>query len=250
MDKHDLTEFQNWTKPLIGQPDGLTPSYISEEIRDNWLREFTLREHEEPVSLWLCALNLLAFAFEPGNVYTAPGPAPDSTEDNPEARIGRAAYTLRLQLIGLSGRASKPALDLTLSGYYTEAWTLLRTMLDGWARAVYVRIRPKEHVRWYASEDEGPQKEPPHWGEIEGVIGKDGNDEDPVGTCCASRDRCCGSHCCTAGQACDQRFLMCVACIAEGETGMNPVPFCVCGAGLQLSCNEEGCTCVPESVTA
>jgi hypothetical protein len=51
-------------------------------------------------------------------------------------------------------------------------------MLDGWARAAYVRIRPKEHVRWYASEDEGPQREPPHWGEIEGVIGKDGNDED------------------------------------------------------------------------
>jgi hypothetical protein len=178
MDKHDLTEFQNWTRPLIGQPDELTPNYISEEIRDNWLREFTLREHEEPVSLWLCALNLLAFAFEPGHVYTAPGPEPDSAEDTPEARIGRAAYTLRLQLIGLSGRASKPALDLTLSGYYTEAWTLLRTMLDGWARAVYVRLRPKEHVRWYASEDEDPQKEPPHWGEIEGVIGKDGNDED------------------------------------------------------------------------
>jgi hypothetical protein len=63
MDKHDLTEFQNWTRPLIGQPNALTPNYISEEIRDNWLREFTLREHEEPVSLWLSALNLLAFAL-------------------------------------------------------------------------------------------------------------------------------------------------------------------------------------------
>jgi hypothetical protein len=73
---------------------------------------------------------------------------------------------------------------------------------------------------------------------------------DPVGTCCASRDRCCGSHCCTAGQACDQRFLMCVACTAEGETCVNPVPFCVCCAGLQLSCDEAGCRCVPESVTA
>jgi hypothetical protein len=103
MDKHDLTEFQNWTRPLIGQPNAFTRNYISEEIRDNWLREFTLREHEEPVSLWLCALNLLAFAFEPGHIYTAPGPEPDSADDTPEARIGRVAYTLRLQLIGLSG---------------------------------------------------------------------------------------------------------------------------------------------------
>lgn len=178
MDMHDLTEFQNWTRRVIGRPDALAPNYISEEIRDNWLREFTLREHDEPVSLWLFPLNLLAFAFEPGHIYTAPGPEPDSAEDNPEARTERAAYTLRLQLIGFSGRTSKPALDLTLPGYFTEAWTLLRTMLDGWARAVYVRLRPKEHVRWYASEVEGRQKEPPHWGEIEGVIGKDGSDED------------------------------------------------------------------------
>jgi DNA-binding CsgD family transcriptional regulator len=178
MDKYRLTEFQNWTRPLIGQPDALTPNYISEEIRDNALREFALREHEEAISLWLVALNLLAFAFEPGRVYTAPGTEPNSAEDTPEARIGRAAYMLRLQLIGLSGRASKPALDLTLSGYYTEAWTLLRTMLDGWARSVYVRLRPKGHVRWYASENEGSHKEPPHWGEIEGAIGKDGNEED------------------------------------------------------------------------
>jgi hypothetical protein len=47
---------------------------------------------------------------------------------------------------------------------------------------------------------------------------------DPVGTCCASRDRCCGSHCCTAGQACDQRFLMCVACTAEGGDLPEPRP--------------------------
>jgi hypothetical protein len=178
MDKHELTEFQNWTRPLIGQPDALTPNYLSEEIRDNALREFALREHEEPISLWLTALNLLAFAFEPGRVYTAGGPEPDSAEDTPEARIRRHSYALRLQLIGLSGRASKPALDLTLSAYYTEAWTLLRTMLDGWARCVYVRLRPKEYARWYESDDDGPRKEPPNWGEIEGVIGKDGDETD------------------------------------------------------------------------
>jgi hypothetical protein len=68
---------------------------------------------------------------------------------------------------------------------------------------------------------------------------------DPVGTCCASQDQCCGSHCCTAGQACDSKFLMCVACTAEGETCVFPVPFCVCCAGLTLTCDEAGCTCVP-----
>jgi len=73
---------------------------------------------------------------------------------------------------------------------------------------------------------------------------------DPVGTCCASQDQCCGSHCCTTGQACDFRFLMCVACTAEGETCVNPVPFCVCCAGLDLTCEGEDCKCVPKPGTA
>jgi len=66
---------------------------------------------------------------------------------------------------------------------------------------------------------------------------------DPVGTCCTSQDRCCGSHCCTEGEACDQRFLMCVPCTKEGEC-QNPVPFCVCCPGLDLTCDEAGCSCV------
>ena len=70
---------------------------------------------------------------------------------------------------------------------------------------------------------------------------------DPVGTCCASRNRCCGRDCCTEGEACDQRFLMCVPCTKEGEC-QNPVPFCVCCPGLDLLCDGEGCRCVPKPV--
>jgi hypothetical protein len=67
---------------------------------------------------------------------------------------------------------------------------------------------------------------------------------DPVGTCCGRRDRCCGRDCCTEGEACDQRFLMCVPCTPEGAC-QNPVPFCVCCPGLDLICDGGLCRCVP-----
>jgi len=71
---------------------------------------------------------------------------------------------------------------------------------------------------------------------------------DPVGTCCASRDRCCGRDCCTEGEVCDQRFLMCVPC--QKEEDFCQVPFCNCCPGLEITCDEAGCRCVPEPVTA
>jgi hypothetical protein len=181
--------FQEWSRPIPGQPEALMQGYASEELRDNAIRSFTARHHENEINLWLAALNLYAFAFEPHRVYSAGGPEPESPEDTEETQNQRRAYALRLQLLALAGRAIKLALDATLSGYYTEAWTLLRTMLDGWARCVYVRVRPGEYVRWYAPEEEDsesagteadkkPRQGPPHWGEIEGVIRKDGDDTD------------------------------------------------------------------------
>jgi hypothetical protein len=170
--------YAEWNRPIPGQPPELIASYADEEFRDNALRAHTARAHEDEVSLWLASLSLLATAFEQGRVYHSGTPAPGSEEDSEEATSIRGAFALRLQLLGLMGRAAKPALDLTLSAYYTEAWTLLRTMLDGWARCIYVRLRHQEHVRWYAPQEGAPFKGDPDWGKIGGVIASRGSAED------------------------------------------------------------------------
>jgi hypothetical protein len=130
------------------------------------------------VSLWLCGLTLLDTAFEEGRSFTVDAPEPGSEEDSEEVKSIRRAFGLRLQLLCLMGRAAKPALDLTLSAYYTEAWTLLRTMLDGWARCIYVRLSHNEHVRWYAPKEGVPFKAPPNWGRIGTVVAGRGSPED------------------------------------------------------------------------
>jgi hypothetical protein len=172
--------YAEWNRPIPGQPSELTASYADEELRDNALRAHTARAHEDEVSLWLASLSLLAMAFEQGRVYHSGTPAPGSEEDSEDATSMRGAFALRLQLLGLMGRAAKPALDLTLSAYYTEAWTLLRTMLDGWARCIYVRLRHQEHVRWYGPEEGAAFKGDPDWGKISGIIASRGSVDDKV----------------------------------------------------------------------
>ena len=163
-------------RSLPGQLDPLSVAYDDEERQEAAVRALTLREHSPAVSEWLFALELFAFAFAPDREF--------NTGAVEEDRVPDGAYALRLQLLALSGRSAKPALDLLVAGYYTEAWALLRSMLEGWARCVYVRLRPEEFVRWYAPDTyprgDDPRKREANWGEIASVIRTQGADGDRV----------------------------------------------------------------------
>ncbi len=161
-------------RSLPGQPEALTVGYGGEELRETAIREVTLREHSPAVSEWLFALHLFAVAFDPEREYNA--------ADWGDDRVTRGASELRLQFLALAGRAAKPALDLLVAGYYTETWSLLRTMLELWARSVYIRIKPEEFVRWYEADLEPMSVElhrrEPNWGEIASIIRRFGADKD------------------------------------------------------------------------
>src|SRR5262249_18039263 len=120
------------------------------------------------------ALHLFAVAFDPEREYE-----PVTMGDD---RVVTGAFELRLQFLALAGRAAKPALDLLVAGYYTESWALLRTMLEEWARAVYIRVKPEEFVRWYEADMEPMsvelQRREPNWGEIAGIIRRFGAEAD------------------------------------------------------------------------
>lgn len=75
----------------------------------------------------------------------------------------------------------KPTLDLLLGSYYSEAFTIERSMLEGWARAVYVRQRPHAYERWYHPYDPEPTVVPnrePDWNEVRTAIAEDGSEAD------------------------------------------------------------------------
>ncbi|MDQ2655549.1 MAG: hypothetical protein M3Z20_21170 [Chloroflexota bacterium] len=99
----------------------------------------------------------------------------------PEGDVGNAAAGLHVQLVMLAARGMKPALDLLLGSYYSEAFAIERAMLEGWARAVYVRLRPQEYERWYHPFDPEPAVVPvrePRWDEVRKAVEEHGAEAD------------------------------------------------------------------------
>lgn len=61
---------------------------------------------------------------------------------------------MALDLLGLSGTTSKPAVDALVVGYYSQAYALIRTMLETWRRAAYLRVHPQGIDKWWPEQDE------------------------------------------------------------------------------------------------
>jgi hypothetical protein len=165
---------------LSRQFGGLAGGYSAAEDWEN--QEWTHNTLFQPVAIgsWLRGLNLLTSAlssFPPSQRYDS-----GETEDNDAHKAFWLSYTL----LTLAGRAAKPALDLILASYYIEAWALERTMLEGWIRAVYIRVlkahQPEVWRRWqepYREVRTGPPPlREPGWGEAAAVIRECGNLED------------------------------------------------------------------------
>jgi len=105
----------------------------------------------------------------------------DRAEWWPAGAVGDAAAGLHAQLVMIAARGMKPALDLLLGSYYTEAFAIERSMLEGWARAVYLRLRPHDYERWYHPFDPAPAVAPmrePYWNEVRAAVDEDGSEAD------------------------------------------------------------------------
>ena len=145
-------------RPSVQLPEPLMAAYKRLEERENRIRLYTSHQHGEPndfIALYQIGLYLLHEAFEPGRTYSYHGP-----RERPRPQ----AYGTYHLLLGLAARSAKPACDLLLAGYYSEGMSLIRTMMEGWGRAVYVQARPSEHGRWHAPPDDMPLEERMKWG--------------------------------------------------------------------------------------
>jgi hypothetical protein len=97
---------------------GNSGGYGEAEYWDDFQRRITLNEQRDAIDVWLRGQNLFASAFGEKVRHSS-------------GSVDPRAFAVRFQLLLLAGRASKPALDLVLSSYYTEAWALERSMLEG-----------------------------------------------------------------------------------------------------------------------
>ena len=155
------SDSSTWLAKMVpGQPEALLWAYADEEAHDRALRGVAAAEHQPAITAWLFGLDLFAAAFAADSEH---GISPTTT---PASDL---YFPLRCQMLVRAARAAKPTLDLTLSGYYREAWALERTMLAEWAQCIYLRL-------WPAS---GPPPScEPAWRESARVIVTHGDERD------------------------------------------------------------------------
>jgi hypothetical protein len=179
----EMEDFSGWSRPIPGQDRRAVEAYVYDEYRDNGQRQRSALAHVNHIRLWLWGIDLFAGAYPPfvgSRSYSSNAATAEEAENQ--------HYWTRQSLLMLAGRSMKPALDLLLSCYYTETWSLLRSSLDGWGRAVFVRLQPEDYTRWVrASEDDeadengeeaATPKKGPDWPTIEEAICNHGTEGD------------------------------------------------------------------------
>lgn len=156
------------------QPAWVTSAYQHAEAWEAHERAHNEQSASGEVTLWLQGAALLSSMHTAEYGY-------DRAAWWPEGEVGNAAAGLHAQLVMLAARGMKPTLDLLLGSYYAEAFALERSLLEGWARAVYVRLRPHEYERWYHPFDPEPAVAPvrePRWDEVRLAVNAEGSEAD------------------------------------------------------------------------
>jgi hypothetical protein len=118
---------------------GWMEAYHELELASDRVRQAAREDYMSAIIMWMRCLRLYREAFT--RTYELP------SETLPEVS---AAFFLRLEWIGLSGLTSKVALDNLLDGSYTQAYMLIRHMIDSWRRILFIRLSDPDDIwRWY-----------------------------------------------------------------------------------------------------
>jgi hypothetical protein len=156
------------------QPEWATASYQSAEAWEANERARNESMAANEITLWLQGASLLS------SMHLGEFPY-DRADWWPDGEVGDAAAGLHAQLVMLAARGMKPTLDLLLGSYYAEAFAIERSVYEGWARAVYLRLRPHEYVRWFHTFDPEPAEIPrrePQWHEVRQAVEDEGSETD------------------------------------------------------------------------
>jgi hypothetical protein len=175
-----MDEYRDRSRLLRRQFGAQTGGYDTTEDWENQERIRNIRSQPIAIQAWLRGENLLLSAFY------SPTPSLRYSSGETEVNDAHRSFWLYYSLITLASRATKPTLDLILASYYSEALALERTMLEGWVRAVFVRLmkqnQPSVWRRWhepYREELTGPPPtREPGWGEAADYIRRWGDSED------------------------------------------------------------------------
>jgi hypothetical protein len=184
------TEEDSGGIPFDFDADLLEPRYIAIAPRE-WMEPYHLWELEErqarisanlehtpALTLWLRVVRLFRLALI------------KTFELDPDITTAeKADVRLRLDILTMAGISSKCVLDLLAAGYYTQAFGLIRHLIESWFQLLFLRYAPSDEAwRWLPNnlvpdevlgQDGFPRKRKvPEYPEIRRLITDNGTDRD------------------------------------------------------------------------
>lgn len=145
--------------PLIFGPGEITEGYYRLEELERGFSLETMSKNQIAVSLWYQALTL----YRRGMLGPWNYPGDKEMEDN------LTAWNLQSQLLGLGVGSAKSALDLLLAGYYSNAFAIIRHILESVIQSIYLETFTLESPLWFGKPGRfardlvkaNPSKKPP-----------------------------------------------------------------------------------------
>lgn len=136
-------------KPMLSGPSNLIAGYEAFHDQEGRYTQIALREMPDAAAIWYRYLTLFDHTLR-GELESP------SLELDDKHR----AWDLRLRLASVACATAKLALDAALAGYYSQAFALLRHMLETWQQMVYVRFNPIAAELWFSPDGVKPAREP------------------------------------------------------------------------------------------
>jgi hypothetical protein len=128
-------------KPVLPVAPAVFAGYRALHTQEAKYTEKALREVPAEVAVWYRYLSLFDRTLR--REHESPF---DLDSD------AHVAFWMRLSFMSAAAGTAKLALDAALAGYYSQAFALIRHLLETWLQMVYVRLNNRAAPRWFSSD--------------------------------------------------------------------------------------------------
>jgi hypothetical protein len=126
-------------KPVLNAPMDVIAGYRTLHLQEAKYTGIALAQMPAEIAVWHRYLTLFDRTMRREHI------SPSVNQDD-----ARTAWGLRLSLVSASAASAKLTLDAALAGYCSQAYALIRHMLETWLQMTYLRLNERAAQLWFS----------------------------------------------------------------------------------------------------
>jgi hypothetical protein len=145
-------------KPVLNAPSDAIAGYRTFHLHEAKYTGIALANMPAEITVWHRYLTLFNRTMRREHI------SPSDNQDD-----ARTAWGLRLSLASAAAASAKLTLDAALAGYYSQAYALIRHMLESWQQGAYVRLNERAAQLWFSPDGVREPQQPNQNTVIKGI---------------------------------------------------------------------------------